>query len=119
VQACPFLAHPERKRNEMDLPEEHIEPAGIAIKRNPGATVIWITESYAPIKAPGGVLFQLGEPTSLEWYARGREATREEIMESINTGLPLLRTMAEKEGADAIIEFERQVERGLQLVPAE
>jgi hypothetical protein len=119
VQACPFMVHPERKRNEMDLPEEGIKPAGIMIARNPGAIVIWVTESYKPFKAPNGILFHVGEPTSLEWYARGRKATREEVMESINTGLPFLRNVAEMEGPDAVAEFKQQVERGLQLVPAE
>jgi hypothetical protein len=119
VAACPFMTHPERRRNETDLPQDGEAPAGIAIARNPGVTLIWVTASYQPFKLPNGVLFKLGEPTALEWYARGREATRAEIMHAIETGLPLLRQIAAQEGPGAMAELEREVERGLKLVPAE
>jgi hypothetical protein len=39
-------------------------------------------------------------------------------MHSIETGLPILREMAEKEGSHAVSQFEREVVRGLQLVPS-
>jgi hypothetical protein len=118
VQACPFLSHPERRRDERGLPEDRAV-SGIAIARNPGVTLIWVTEHYQAFKTPdGGVLFEFGEPTALEWYARGRPATRAEIMHSIDTGLPLLRQVAAQEGADAVAALQRDIDRGLKLVPA-
>jgi len=120
VKACPFLTQPRRIRNAADLPSEGEEPAGFAIKRNPGVALIWVTESYRIYQAHAGregMLFDLGEPTLLEWYAHGRKATREEVMHSINTGLPILREMAEQEGPDSITALEQQIERGLALVP--
>jgi hypothetical protein len=116
VKACPFLTQPKRMRNEYDLPD-HENPGGEMIKRNPGVALIWVTESYRIMRDPnGGVLFKVGEPNKLEWYAHGRIATREEIMRSIETGLPILREMAERDGPDAIDELNYQIERGLALV---
>jgi hypothetical protein len=120
VQACPFMLHPGRRRNEEGLPEDVAEPAGIGIKRNPGVMLIWVTETYRPFYAPNGnnVLFRLGEPGTLEFYARGRKATREEIMASIDSGLPILRKLAEQDGPKAVAMFEQMTEAGLKLVPA-
>jgi len=118
VQACPFLTQPNRKRNEDGLPEEAEQPAGIMIPRNPGVSMIWVTESYTPFKAHGGALFRIGEPTSVEWWAHGREATRQEVIDSIASGLPLLVDVAAKEGPDAIDALNREIRRGLALVPA-
>lgn len=118
ARACPFLTHPMRKRNEEGLPEEGEEPGGVMIRRNPGVTLVWVTQSYTTFKQPGGVLFKIGEPVNTEWFARGRQATREEILASIETGLPILRNIAEQEGPKAIEAFEYQVKQGLQLVPA-
>jgi hypothetical protein len=118
AKGCPFLTQPKRIRNEHDLPE-HKQVSGIAFARNPGVALIWVTESYKPFKPhTGGLLIEVGEPTKLEWYARGRQATRAEIMESIESGLPALRKVAEIEGAVAVAEFHQYVARGLALVPA-
>jgi hypothetical protein len=120
VKACPFLTQPRRGRNRDEaLPEKAEGAAGFAIDRNPGVSLIWITERYQMIRAPGGgVLFQVGDHIGLEWYAHGRKATREEIMTSITSGLPILRGIAKQEGSNAIAELEVQIERGLALVPA-
>src|SRR5262245_453827 len=78
AKACPFLTQPRRRRNEENLPEEGVPAAGIVLDRNPGVALIWVTDGYGVKKLPDGVLFKLGEPTQLEWYAHGREATRDE-----------------------------------------
>jgi hypothetical protein len=127
VKACPFMVNPERKRDTYTPYPEGGEPAaGIPLDRNPGVMLIWITKSYRPFRPSvgykvsqvGNVLFALGDPTALEWWHRGRQATREEIMASINSGLPLLRKLAEEDGPAAIEEFNRQHARALELVPA-
>lgn len=114
--ACPFLTRPMAKRNERDLPETHREAAGITISRNPGVALVWVSESYEPFSAPGGVLFDIGEPIRLYWFAQGRSATRAEILHSIETGLPLLRDISEKEGPDAVAALDAQIERGMRLL---
>ena len=52
------------------------------------------------------------------WFAEGRPATRPEIMASIAKGLPLLREKAGAEGAEAMQELDRYIERAMPLVPA-
>ena len=118
AKACPFMTQPNRKRNAHELPRNHTEAAGIPLARNPGAMLIWVTRWYTLMPTPNGTLFKLGNPTSLEWYARGRTATREEIMASINSGIPILRKVAEEDGPDAVIELQKQIEQGMALVPA-
>jgi hypothetical protein len=120
ARACPFLARPHARRRENAMPGEAVEPAGVAIKRNPGVALLWTTRKYRPYRDPfnGGVLFDIGEPDQVEWFAEGRPATREEVMASIDSGLPLLREAAEQDGAAALRELDRYVERAMTLVPA-
>lgn len=83
------------RRREGALPEKLKEPPGAPIKRNPGVVCLWTTKKYSVAPAHGihsnpGLLFRLGEPESLEFYAEGRPASREEVDESVRTGLPLI-----------------------------
>lgn len=96
---CPFLSQPRMKRvPEGLLPVDRKEAAGDGIKRNPGATAVWIeTRPTTLFQVGNGVLFELGDPHEVEWYANGRRATREEVNHSIETGLPLLFETCEKE----------------------
>ena len=46
-----------------------------------------------PVDQPGagkGLLCTMNDPTAVQWFARGRMATLEEVNESIDTGFPLL-----------------------------
>lgn len=116
---CPFLATPRMTRRERHLPEGAAEPAGFMIRRNPGVALIWVTRynGWAPFRAPGGLLFDIGEPEWVEWYAQGRRATRTEVLASIDSGLPILRQAAEAEGAEALADLDRQHAAALELVP--
>jgi hypothetical protein len=118
AQACPFLTKPHMRRREDRLPE-HREAAGIGLKRNPGVALVWITKSYRLLHPPtGGVLFTVGDPIETRWFAEGREATRDEVLASIDSGLPLLREPAEADGPDAVAALERMHRAALDLVPA-
>jgi hypothetical protein len=119
VVACPFLSRPLAKRAPTDdLP--HSSPPGVMIERNPGVTLIWLTQTYRSVKQPeGGLLFRIGTPLQTEWYAQGRTATRAEILESIETGLPELARYARQEGRDSLAALRLAVERAVKLVPAE
>lgn len=117
--ACPFLSHPKRIRDERELPPSYSQ-AGLGIKRNPGVAMVWICEGYKTWRPPnGGVLFELGEPSRVEWVREGREATRAEVMESVETGLPLLLAEATKDGATACFQLGQMTERFLAFVPKE
>lgn len=115
--ACPFLTKPRMRRNEKDIPEETVEPAGTGLKRNPGVACVWVTTNFRPFKATGGVLFSLGEPLEVLWFAEGKPATREQVLASIESGYPALLNMAIAEGADAITALERQRLRAMPLLP--
>ena len=87
--ACPFLTRPHAHRRDAGMPEGGSMP-GIAIMRNPGAMCIWTTKHYDVERERGGFLFHYGPAVSTEWYAEGRPATRAEVQESIDSGLPEL-----------------------------
>lgn len=100
VESCPFLTQPRaaRRGDPMSEIDGTVSSAGCPIKRNPGAIGIWVTRTWRPFRPHAGVagtLIELGEPERVEWYSRGRPATRDEVEESIRTGLPLLREQAE------------------------
>jgi hypothetical protein len=116
AMACPFLTQPRMRRNEKDMPE-HLDPAGIMLKRNPGCTLLWVTHNYKPFRAMGGALFNVGDPVRVEFYAEGRKATHEEIMASIDSGMPTLREMAEHDGPDAVAELQQMYAKAMELVP--
>jgi len=120
VRHCPFLTTPHMVRRERHIPEGAVNPAGEMIRRNPGVALVWVTgyRSWSTFKDDhGGTLVNVGDPKRVLWYARGREATRAEVMASIESGLPILREMADAEGPDAAAELERMHMRALALVP--
>jgi len=97
---CPFLSNPKMVRREDEVMNNAVlrdNAAGLAITRNPGVAMLWITRSYEVFKVNTGVLLQMGEPLRVEWFAHGRRATRAEVIESIEGGLPNLEAMARLE----------------------
>ena len=118
VRACPFLARPNAKRNYAQHTQGAETIPGIAIEHNPGAALIWITKSFRPVNVPGGVLFEIGPPLEVYWYAEGRTATRDEIMAAIDKGLPLLRKVAVEEGPEAVTDLDWMIARAMPLVPS-
>lgn len=118
AKSCPFLSMPKAVRREANLPESATEGPGLAIKRNPGVTLLWYCNGYELFNdGMGGVLFRIPNPSKVEWYSQARKATREEILESINTGVPILRSMAEQDGALAIKQLCQSVNLAMSLVP--
>jgi hypothetical protein len=116
---CPFLTRPLARRNERDLPEEARQAAGIPIARNPGCCLIWVTPFYRPFKSGhgnSGVLFELGAPERIEFWAQGRPATRAEVDESVDTGLPALAAVAHLDGPKGEAVLGRQVKAFTKLL---
>lgn len=122
VQVCPFMTRPQMKRNEKDLPANKKEMPGFGLKRNPGVVLVWQTRSYMPFRATAGeagILFELGDPLAVSFWAEGRLATREEVLASIDSGLPLLAEMAiEDPLPGAMDELNRRYEAACALLPA-
>ena len=108
ARACPFLSKPQMIRREDAIADALRKgAAGIAVERNPGVTLLWFTKTYTvkkvdaiPGVANAGILFSMGRPFRAEWYCRGRAATRAEVMDSIDSGLPLLYDANRKQAGD-------------------
>ncbi len=102
---CPFLSNAGRVRREDELIDNKTLQAnspGIAITRNPGVTLLWTTKSYKARIYDDGLLFTLGDPEHVQFYANGKLANRSEILASIESGVPHLRKLAEQQGPEAI-----------------
>lgn len=99
ITACPFLTNPAMRRNEKEMPEDATKPGGIMIPRNPGVTVLWTTRH--PMQrmrdGRGGFVFHLPDPQHVQFFARGQPASRDEVLASIESGLPILRDMANRD----------------------
>jgi hypothetical protein len=119
AKACPFLIQQQVKRRDNDLPEGTRDMPGLAIKRQPGVALLWQTKDYRLIKVGHGVLFKIGDPIETLWFREGRAATRDEVLESIDTGLPILRGAAEKDGGFAPLQLEEQIAKAMTFVPLE
>lgn len=114
-QACPFLSRPHMVRREAGLPE------GVTVRpdmlpRNPEVSMVWMTSSYRVHQDAAGVLFMFGEPSEILFFCEGRKATREEVMRSIDSGLPELQKVAELEGGEAVSQLVERYEGTKQLV---
>jgi len=123
AQNCPFLSKPQMVRRKDGLTDVGAA-AGEMIERNPGVTLLWYTRYHRILEirnrpgAGNGRLFQLGRAYKVEWYCRGRIATRAEIVDSIESGIPLLREQAAKyDGPEGVIHLENQITKAWRLVP--
>lgn len=117
---CPFLSNPRmvrREDEEINNAKLTENAAGFALSRNPGVAMLWKTRTYDIFDdGRGGKLIQMGEPESVEWFACGRPATREEVQRSIDSGLPNIEAIARQErgGLEALA---KAVERFQKWIP--
>lgn len=108
ARACPFLSRPHMRRREAGMPDG-VDPGetigGVAITRNPGVALVWITRGYTILKVDNGYLIRVGEPRQVLCFAEGRPATVDEIRASVASGLPILQKMAKQDGmaAEAVL----------------
>ncbi len=119
---CPFLSNPRMVRREdeaINNAKTTENSAGFALTRNPGVAMLWRTRNYEIFRDhQGKPLIQMGEPEKVEWYACGRPATRAEVMESIESGLPNLEALARQQ-AGAMEALARARQRFEKWIPAE
>lgn len=119
VKACPFLSMPKAQRREANIPACTAQGAGYAIKRNPGVALIWITSYFKREVYPQGSLWRLHkDPAELSWWCEGRPATREEVMESIDSGLPILQKMAKQQSKEAEAALAEMLDKAMLFIPA-
>lgn len=117
---CPFLSNPDMVRRQDDLVNTAAiceRTPGIAITRNPGVTMIWITREYELF--PDGMgqhLILMGRPHEVEWYCRGRVATRSEVEQSIEHGIGALEALARQQPG-ALEDLSRKRKQFQKLLP--
>jgi hypothetical protein len=115
AQACPFLTLPAKKRRDAHLPDGVHDAAGVAIQRNPGVTALVHALRSTPIRVRGGdglgagILFRFSGITRVRWMAEGRDATADEVVASLESGLPAL-----ADACDGVEEARRGLARRLQ-----
>jgi hypothetical protein len=124
VKACPFLTQPRARRNTKGIAElvatgEAKQPAGFAFDRNPGVAMLYMTRTFRPFRphaGKAGILFRLGPAEAVVCYREGRPATRAEVLESIDSGMPLLRRLDYGDAAQR--HLDAQYKEALRLLPA-
>jgi hypothetical protein len=98
---CPFLSRPQMVRREDDrinVETCKAQVAGEMIARNPGVTLLWTTRRFQVYDdGRGKPLIEIGDPESVVWLRLGRPATRAEVVEAIDTGLPRLEAACAQE----------------------
>jgi hypothetical protein len=113
---CPFLTEPRMRRNTKDIHPEGFTLEG-AQPHNPGAVLMWMTDSYTLMPVDNGVLCHMGAPEQVRWFCGGKLATRREVLRAIEKGLPILLDAAQREGDDAVRELLQQVLAARALIP--
>jgi hypothetical protein len=119
IRNCPFLNNPRAVRDEADKPEGYRDPAGFGIKRNPGVACLWMTREYEIFDDGNGrPLITIGRPEEVTWWRERRPATRAEVDEAVESGLPILLGAARRDGPFAVETLEKQLTRARALFPS-
>lgn len=120
VQVCPHLIRPDMRRRPTTDIEGGTKPiGGEMILRNPGVTLIWVTRSFEVLPDDkGGAVIEMGPAVRVEWWREGRAATRAEVLDSLESGLPILRGAADIDGDRGRRVLDREYAKALELVPA-
>lgn len=116
--ACPFLTLPKAQRRDANMPPGASDPAGLMIDRNPGVCCLWTTNRFRLFDVGNGFLYRIGDPSHIAFYTEKRLASRAEVLASIDSGMPILRRLAEEDGVKAVVALESEYCRMLALLPA-
>lgn len=81
AQNCPFLVKPHIRRR----PDPSVVHDTNSLTYNPGVAALWTTRTFDVYQErdawgePVSILFNLGNPESVEWFTEGRAASRTEV----------------------------------------
>jgi hypothetical protein len=119
-QVVAFLAEPiaavERVSNDPPL---HRGCAEFSAGHRPGIALVWVTQGWSTFRPLGGrrILFRMGEPLACSWYAGSLAATREQVIDALESSLAKVRELAALEGPAAAAALDAQILGALSLVP--
>lgn len=111
VQVCPFMSRPLAKRSSA-VPEgqrAYEKQRGAMVEANPGIMAIY-TVTYADYRRRGG-LAEMGDPSSVEWWTRGRPATQQEVDRAFDGAVERLTPIAEIDGRRALDLLDKYLSR--------
>jgi len=117
ARACPFLSNPSKGRRETGLPDNTGVIGGEAIMRNPGVTGLFAVKRWWVERVPNGQLIRFSNIVGAQWFCEGRTATRAEVQDSLDTGLPRIQAVAESEGPEAVAQLHAAVANSIQWLP--
>lgn len=122
MMVCPFLAHPNRRRNDRPFGIEIVPAAGEHSLDNPGVMALWITTAAAmPFDAERGqpgVLLNVAPPVNVTWWREGRPATRDEVVDALAVAEPKLRATCSVDGVSGK-EFDEMLTTARKYLPKE
>lgn len=119
AQNCPFLSNPNMVRREdavINNQKLRDKAPGKALTRNPGVAMLWFCRGFEVFSDGRGMpLIQMGAPYAVEWWCKGQPASREEVQESVDSGLPSLEAIARTEagGIEALRKYVHRFEKWL------
>ena len=114
---CPFLVNP-RMRRVGEHGEIMEGQRGRAVSRNPGLCAVFTVEKKRQ-HFNRHSLFDLGEPSNVEWFKEGRPATRQEARAALDDGFAFLLDEAEKEGDNAVMHLLVMYELATRYLPVD
>lgn len=118
VMVCPFLSRPHMERRTDEALEAMIKPGpGVMLRRNPGVIALWFAREYMDFNVERGVLFSMGKPAAVEWYTEGRKASRAEVEESYNAGVPAILEAAAQDGPEEVAVVRLKIEQSRRYFP--
>jgi len=119
MKGCPFLKLPNAQYRLANRPEGYVEPAGVGLTHNPTACALYTCREWHLVKVSNGYLLQLGEPSNVEFWHRAQLATRGQVIDAMNIGLPKLAEVAREEGPDSLAELRRMLHVAQAYLPAD
>lgn len=84
-------------------------------RHDPGVVLIWVTLHFQEYEDEGKKILDLGLCEYVRWFNGGRAATRQEVMDAVNAGIPELEKMCQNE--DDRYELERRKKIAVALYP--
>jgi hypothetical protein len=118
MKVCPFLINPAMRRVPTEKFGQVKPPGGIMFEGNPGVMALWVTPRFSILRTPTGPIIEMGEPSKVDWFTRGRPATAAEAAEAFKAGSIRLLAAADAEAGEAgILELIRLLIPARLLLP--
>jgi hypothetical protein len=96
---------------------KHAAMVGLMQPRDLKVSLVWVTRTYDMQTTANGHVFVVGDAEQTFWFTEGRTASRDEVMEAMQTGLPKLYAVAHEGGDAAVSGLDMRVARATRQFP--